>query len=163
MPLPGERVLPARAGRSIRWVFELFARVPLDVSYFIITGENFADRAGQLFEFLRPVNLPDKPSEHGVFWISETEELIIISVLVPAANSQPKPFVYNGNIPTPILADNILGLYAVVGQIRCQILRKSFTPDVRIYFFLFTVIGWKLAGSKFNECLQDRSPLLIGC
>ena len=101
---------------------------PHDVSDFWVRGQNLPHRIGKTGELRCGVNLLEELLNDWCVWIGEAQELVIITILVSATDSESKSFVWYWNVPSPIFRDDLVRLDSIFRQLLHQIFGQALAP-----------------------------------
>ena len=92
---------------------------------------------------------------------SETQELVIAPILVPATDREREAFVGNGNHPAPILSDDWVRGDPMLGEFLHKIFRKPLSPNTRIDLLFLPFIRRELVRTEGDLGLHRSLGLKV--
>lgn len=91
---------------------------------------------------MRRVDLLKEFPDDRCCWIGEAKVLVIIAILVPAANGESESFVLDWNVPSPVFGNNLFRLDAIWSQFIDEILSQPLAPESWVDLLFFAIV-WR--------------------
>lgn len=82
-------------------------------------------------------------------------------MLMPTTKSQPKSFIADRNIISPILGNYFLCFDFTLREFLDKLFSEPFAPQTRINVLLLTLVGRKLRGPKFDLGFHTTRNLMV--
>jgi hypothetical protein len=109
-----------------------------------VGGQNLLECLSESCELWSCINFLEEFLHNWSARVSETQKLVVVSVLVSATHSEAKSLIAYRHVPSPILSHHLLCLNLSFRELLNKILGKSLAPQPRINLLLLALIRREL-------------------